>query len=128
MAALLPEAGQNFAVMMPGQNDLDAGFDAFMDEEYDEDKIGDLYGEEIEVETKPDLDENKLIGEAVNEFIDNTKQRFLGLAQTYGDENATKLFPDTMASNLIYEGDLKDGEEPEEIKEKLRQKKLALAA
>lgn len=33
-----------------------------------------------------------------------------------------------MASNLIYEGDLKDGEEPEEIKEKLRQKKLALAA
>lgn len=73
MAALLPEAGQNFSVMMPGQNDLDAGFDAFMDEEYDEDKIGDLYGEEIEVETKPDLDENKLIEEAVNEFIDNTK-------------------------------------------------------
>ena len=42
MAALLPDAGANFTTVFGGQNDLDAGFDAFMDEEYDEDKMGEL--------------------------------------------------------------------------------------
>ena len=52
MAALLPEGGQNFSQMFTGQADLDAGFDAFMEEEYDENKIGALHDEEIAPETK----------------------------------------------------------------------------
>ena len=42
MAALLPTAGSNFTNVLEGQDELDAGFDAFMEQEYDEDKIGEL--------------------------------------------------------------------------------------
>ena len=54
MAALLPDAGINFKQVFENQNELDAGFDAFMDEEYDEDKIGELYDEDIEVKDQVD--------------------------------------------------------------------------
>ena len=47
MAALLPTAGANFTNVLEGQDELDAGFDAFMDQEYDEDKIGELYEEDV---------------------------------------------------------------------------------
>ena len=50
MAALLPTAGgSNFNAIFGGQKDLDADFDAFMEEEYEDDKIGDG-GEDAEVE------------------------------------------------------------------------------
>ena len=39
MAALLPAAGSNFAGIFAGQDDLDKDFDAFMDEEYNDDKM-----------------------------------------------------------------------------------------
>ena len=39
MAAMLPPAG-DFKTVFAGQNDLDADFDAFMDEEYDDGEIG----------------------------------------------------------------------------------------
>lgn len=39
MAALLPPAG-DFKTVFSGQKDLDANFDAFMDEEYDDGEIG----------------------------------------------------------------------------------------
>jgi hypothetical protein len=47
MVALLPAAGTNFGNIFAGQADLDAGFDAFMDEEYDEDKMGELMEEDV---------------------------------------------------------------------------------
>jgi len=50
MVALLPAAGTNFAGVFAGQAELDAGFDAFMDEEYDEDKMGELMEEDVEAE------------------------------------------------------------------------------
>ena len=60
MAALLPDSGANFKAVFENQNELDAGFDAFIDEEYDEDKIdidyvlnfgykiGELYEEDVD--------------------------------------------------------------------------------
>ena len=44
MFALLPEAqaGNNFTNIFAQQNELDKGFEAFMEEEYNEDKIGEL--------------------------------------------------------------------------------------
>ena len=54
MAALLPTAGINFTEVPQGQEDLDAGFDAFMDEEYDDYKIGELAEEEVEAQDKID--------------------------------------------------------------------------
>ena len=50
----MPDAGINFKQVFENQNELDAGFDAFMDEEYDEDKIGELYDEDIEVKDQVD--------------------------------------------------------------------------
>lgn len=70
MAALLPDSGQNFGQVFAGQEDLDAGFDAFMDEEYDEDKIGELYEEDVEAEDKID---KKVLDDACDEFIEDTK-------------------------------------------------------
>ena len=42
MAALIPIAptGSNFKTIFEGQKDLDANFEAFMDEEYDDGQIG----------------------------------------------------------------------------------------
>lgn len=110
MAALLPEAGANFAAVADGQAELDAGFDAFMDEEYDEDKLGGLYDEDI---VPKDTVEKKVLDEAVDEFIVGTKQRFLDLAKEFGGEDARNVLPDQQRSDLIYETDLKDGEDAE---------------
>jgi len=107
------------------QGELDAGFDAFMDEEYDEDKIGGLNEEDVVVKSQANA--KKLLEEACDEFIDNTKQRFLDLAKEFGSEKAQKLIPDTKSSELIYAEDLANGDEPEEVKQKLREKKLANA-
>lgn len=124
MASLLPQSGTDFAQKFDGQAELDAGFDAFMDEEYDEDKIGELMEEEVEAEDQID---RKVIEEACDEFIEDTKARFFGLAKEFGNEKATMLIPDTKVSDLIYEEDLKNGEDPEEVKAKLREKKLVNA-
>ena len=40
--AMVAPTGQDFKGVYEGQNDLDAQFDAFMDEEYNEDMIGEL--------------------------------------------------------------------------------------
>jgi hypothetical protein len=40
MAALLLPSGGDFKAVFSGQQDLDANFDAFMDEEYDDAEIG----------------------------------------------------------------------------------------
>ena len=73
MAALLPTAGQNFTGIFAQQNELDKGFEAFYGEEYDDDKIGGLDEEEIEPEN---LVKQKVIEDAVDEFIEEKKQRF----------------------------------------------------
>ena len=93
-----------------------------MDEEYDEDKIGELYEDEIQAENKID---KKVLDEACNEFIEDKKRWFMDLAKQYGDEKANSLMPDIKPSELIHEEDLKDGEEPEEVKKKIRERKLA---
>lgn len=124
MAAMLPTAGANFAGVMDGQDELDAGFDAFMDEEYNEDQIGELMEEEIDARDKIN---KRVLDEACDEFIEGTKRRFLDLAKEFGDERANKLFPDVKPSDLVHEEDLVDGQEPEEVKQKIREKKLANA-
>ena len=73
MAALLPAAGANFTGVFAAQNELDKGFDAFMDEEYDDAQIGGLDGEEIEAAEQV---QQKVLDEAVDEFIVDKKQRF----------------------------------------------------
>ncbi len=70
MAALLPDAGTNFKAVFENQNELDAGFDAFMDEEYDEDKIGELYEEDVDAKDQVD---KKVLTDACDEFIEGTK-------------------------------------------------------
>ena len=70
MAALLPDAGANFKAVFENQNELDAGFDAFMDEEYDEDKIGELYEEDVDAKDQVD---KKVLTDACDEFIEGTK-------------------------------------------------------
>ena len=84
-----------------------------MDEEYDEDKIGELYEDEIQAENKID---KKVLDEACNEFIEDKKRWFIDLAKQFGDEKANSLMPDIKSSEIIHEEDLKDGEEPEEVK------------
>ena len=95
----------------------------FLDKEYDEDKIGGLDDELIEVEDK--VENKKMLDDACNEFIEDKKRWFMGLAKEFGDERAQQLFPDIKSSDIIHEEDLKDGELPEEVKQKLREKKLA---
>ena len=90
MAALLPTAGINFTEVPQGQEDLDAGFDAFMDEEYDDYKIGELDEEEVEAQDKID---QKVIDEAVDEFIEDTKTRFLDLTKKHGTDEQRNLLP-----------------------------------
>ena len=124
MVALLPEAGQNFTAVYENQNELDAGFDAFMDEEYDDYKIGELDEDEIQAENKID---KKVLDQACNEFIEDKKRWFMDLAKEFGDEKANKLIPDIKSSDLIHEEDLKNGEMPEEIKQKIRERLLANA-
>ena len=122
MAALLPTAGINFTEVPQGQEDLDAGFDAFMDEEYDDYKIGELAEEEVEAQDKID---QKVIDEAVDEFIEDTKTRFLDLTKKHGTDEQRNLLPQYVkASEKIHEEDLKDGDMPEEVKQKLTDKKL----
>ena len=121
MAALLPAAGVDFKQKFDKQDELDAGFDAFLDEEYDEDKIGELMEEEVEAKDKVD---KKVIEAACDEFIEGQKRRFYALAKEFGNEKATDLIADSKASDLVYETDLQNGEEPEEVKAKLREKKL----
>ena len=83
MAALLPTGGANFTAVPEGQDELDAGFDAFMDEEYDDDKIGELYEEDVMAKDKIT---QKVLEGACDEFIDETKKRFLDLAKDFGGE------------------------------------------
>lgn len=85
MAALLPTEGANFSAVYENQNDLDAGFDAFMDEEYDEDKIGELYEEDVQAVDKIN---KKVLDEACDEFIEDKKRWFMDLAKEFGDERA----------------------------------------
>ena len=114
VAALLPSEGVNFVTVAAGQEELDAGFDAFMDEEYDDYKIGELDEEDVQAE---DRIEKKVLEDAVDEFIEGTKKRFTSLAKEFGNEETLKqLIPDTKVSEMIYEEDLKDGDEPEEVK------------
>jgi len=40
----------------------------------------------------------------------------MGLAKEFGDEDALKLIPDTKPSDLVYEEELGEGDEPEEVK------------
>ena len=49
MFALLPEAqvGTNFTNIFAQQNELDKGFEAFMEDEYNENKIGELDEEQV---------------------------------------------------------------------------------
>lgn len=54
-----------------------------MDEEYDEDKIGELYEEDVEAEDKID---KKVLDDACDEFIEDTKQRFLDLTKGFGTD------------------------------------------
>jgi len=125
MAALLPDAvGTNFNTVFENQNELDAGFDAFMDEEYDEDKIGELYEEDVNAKDQVD---KKVLEEACDEFIEGTKQRFLGLVKEFGTEEQQNLIPDIKPSERIYEEDLETAEDTEEVKRKLREKKLEIA-
>ena len=93
-----------------------------MDEEYDEDKIGGLYDEEILPPTVKN--DKKLLEEACNDFIEDTKQRFQGLAKEFGTEKDRILIPNTKCSELVHEEDLKDGDEPEEVKRKVREKRI----
>lgn len=73
MAALLPAAGSNFTGVFAAQNELDKDFDAFMDEEYNDNKIGELDEDQIEAQ---DLIQQKALDDAVDEFIEDKKQRF----------------------------------------------------
>ena len=125
MAALLPDAGKDFKEVYENQDELDANFMDFLDKEYDEDRIGGLDDEDIQVEDK--VENKKMLDDACNEFIEDKKRWFMDLAKEFGDEKAQKLFPDIKSSEIIHEEDLKDGEEPEEVKQKLREKKLANA-
>ena len=52
----------------------------------------------------------------------------MGLAKEFGDEDALKLIPDTKPSDLVYEEELGEGDEPEEVKQKMRDRKMELAA
>ena len=54
-----------------------------MDEEYDDDKIGEL--DEMDVMAKDKITQKVLEG-ACDEFIDETKKRFLDLAKDFGGE------------------------------------------
>ena len=92
-----------------------------MDEEYDDYKIGELDEEDVGAKDKI---EKKVLDDAVDEFIMDTKKRFTNLAKEFGNEEANNLIPDTKTSDLIYAEDLKDGDEPAEVKQKLREKKL----
>jgi len=84
-----------------------------MDEEYDEDKIGELDEEDVQAQTKIS---KKVLDEACDEFIEDKKRWFMDLAKEFGDERAVTLFPPVKSSEVIHEEDLKNGEEPEEIK------------
>ena len=92
-----------------------------MDEEYDDYKIGELDEEDVGAKDKI---EKKVLDDAVDEFIMDTKKRFTNLAKEFGNEEANNLIPATKTSDLIYAEDLKDGDEPAEVKQKLREKKL----
>lgn len=122
--SMLPEAGHNFMAILPNQDEIDEGFEKFIEEEYDDDKIGELDDMEVQAENKID---KKALDDACNEFIEDKKRWFIDLAKQYGDEKANTLIPDTKPSDVVHEEDLKDGEEPEEVKQKLRERKLANA-
>jgi len=81
MAALLPAPGTNFNTIFEKQNDLDANFDAFMDEEYNEDQIGELMEEEVGAE---DQIGKKVLDEAVDDLIEGQKMRFRELHKDFG--------------------------------------------
>lgn len=127
MVALLPThhtEGTNFGAVLgvDAQEDLDAGFDAFMDEEYDEFKIGELDEEDVMATDKVD---KKILDEAVDEFIEGTKRRFLDLTKEFGTEKQQNLRAENMATyDRIYESDLKDGVDAEELKRQIKEKKL----
>jgi hypothetical protein len=80
MAALLPQATSVPAPAL--QSQLDANFDAFMEEEYAQDKIGELLEEEIE---NPTQIKDSLLLEAVDEFIEDKKMWFRDLHHRHGD-------------------------------------------
>ena len=116
MAALLPESGtgKDFKEVYENQDALDANFMDFLDKEYDDDKLGGLDDEDIQVEDK--VENKKMLDDACNEFIEDKKRWFMDLAKEFGDEKAQKLFPDIKSSEIIHEEDLKNGEDPEEVK------------
>lgn len=80
MAALLPSATSVPAPAL--QSQLDANFDAFMEEEYAQDMIGELLEEEIE---NPTQIKDSLLLEAVDEFIEDKKMWFRDLHHRHGD-------------------------------------------
>ena len=86
MAALLPDAGKDFKEVYENQDELDANFMDFLDKEYDEDKIGRLDEEIIQVEDK--VENKKMLDDACNEFIEDKKRWFMDLAKEFGDEKA----------------------------------------
>lgn len=73
MYALLPTDVALNNLEAPMQNELDAQFDALLEQEYNEDQIGEL--DEEEVDAKDNIEQEELM-EAVDEFIDDKKGWF----------------------------------------------------
>lgn len=65
------------------QADIDANFDAFMDQEYNEDQIGELSDTEVQQDDQID---QKVVHDAVNEFIEDKKGFFRHLHKNYAEE------------------------------------------
>jgi len=101
---------------------LDAEFDAFMDEEYNEDKIGELH--DVDIGAKDQV-EKKLFSLAVDEFIEDKKGRFRELHKEYGATGDVQLLA-KYEKNVIHEDQYLNGEDPEEVKKQLNEKRLAL--
>ena len=122
MAALLPAAGANFTGVFAAQNELDKGFDAFMDEEYDDAQIGGLDGEEIEAAERV---QQKVLDEAVDEFIVDKKQRFPDHYKEFGTvtEEAGKLMRGQNVG-VPHQEELEEEADREKAAAELKQKQL----
>lgn len=122
MAALLPAAGANFTGVFAAQNELDKGFDAFMDEEYDDAQIGGLDGEEIEAaEQVP----QKALDEAVDEFIVDKKQRFPDHYKEFGTVTEEAGIFTTANGGQVMRGQNVGVPHQEELEEEADQEKAA---
>ena len=130
MAALLPPAGTNFGNVFEKQADLDANFDQFMDQEYDDAKMGEGSDEEIEPDT---IISKQNFDNIVDDFIAEKKIRFPELHKQFGnvlpEELEKEYVPVDPSQRLVpHEEDLADGKNFEEVKAEMNAKKLAANA